>query len=137
MSGHEAHRWPTYRDRFLEATSSAFRRHLRQISCGGLIIDFGCGVDGEYLELTTPERGPRSLVLRLRPRNRAEVRVERGRKRRRATLLRLDELWLVNRPARIVEAFERSLVLVTGSETWGVVQGNVCELWEEVTLGAT
>jgi hypothetical protein len=62
---------------------------------------------------------------------------ERVRRRRRSSLLRLENLWFVNAPARLVAAFEESLLLVSSPRTWGAIERDVCAVWAGVTLEAT
>ena len=138
MSTHEpSRRWPIYRDRLLEGAVATLWRRRQVIAQQGLDVYFGGDVYGEWLEVTAPQRGDRAVVLELHARNRGHLYVERVRSRRRTLLLRLEDLWFVNAPVRLVETFEQSLRLVSSQQAWGAIEGDLCALWENVTLQAT
>ena len=135
MSRHApSRRWPVYHDRFLEGAVATLWRRRQAIARHGLDVYFGGDVYGEWLEVIAPQRCDRAVVLELHPKNRGHVYVERVRSRRRTVLLRLEDLWFVNAPARLVEAFEQSLLLVSSQRMWGAIAESVCGIWDDVTL---
>jgi len=121
----------------LEGAVATLWRRRQVIAQQGLDVYFGGDVYGEWLEVTAPQRGDRAVVLELHARNRGHLYVERVRSRRRTLLLRLEDLWFVNAPVRLVETFEQSLRLVSSQQAWGAIEGDLCALWENVTLQAT
>ena len=100
----------------------------------GLDAHFGQGAYGEWLEVNAPQRCDRAVVRELHPKNRGHVYVERVRSRRRTILLRLEDLWFVGAPTKLVQAFEQFLQLVSNDCVWGAVEHRACAVWDEVTL---
>jgi hypothetical protein len=127
-------RWPIYQDRFLDEAVAALWRRRRAIARRGLDIHFGGGAEGEWLEVSAPKRSTRAVILDLRPGNRGALYVERLRRRRNRILLRLEGLWFMNTPTRLVDAFEQSTELVASDQVWNLVERDILASWENVTL---
>ena len=127
-------RWPIYGDRFLDAAVAALWIRRKSIARNGLHIHFASGIEGEWLEVGAPQRSIRTAVLQLHPGNRGHLVVERLRRRRNRVLFRLEGLWFMNTPTRLVDAFERSADLVAADKVWNQIEPEILALWEGVTL---